>query len=183
MTAVPSVRTWTDGEIPPVDTMNAALYDTWKFLLNPPMVKARQITAQNFTSGGWYAVTFTSEEVDTHGFHSTTTNNARFTPTVPGYYVGYFGISFAYNGSGRRVVGIRKNGSDIRWRTDIKAPLNAANSQVIKGVAFGPIYMNGTTDYLEAMAYQNSGSTLATDVPADTDYEKAPEFYMRWWSA
>lgn len=187
MVAVPSVRTWVDKEIPPVDTLNAALYDTWKWLLNPPMVKIRQAaTPQSLANGAWTAITYGVEDIDTHGFHSTTTNPSRVTPTVPGWYVGSYGCSFAAGTTGRRIVGLRKNGGvsggNPQWRTDQKAP--TTGNFVCKGIAFGPVWMNGTTDYLEVVAYQTQGVSLNTDAgDSSTDYESQPEFYMRWYCA
>jgi hypothetical protein len=185
-------RTWVNREIPPVDTWNEDLYATWQFLLNPPMCKARQTTLQSVVTGStWVVLAFQVEDVDNYGFHSTSVNPSRFTPTVAGWYKGYFGYSFkplntAADTTGRRMGAIRMNGNTGTYygRADTLAP-NIQNANVVaKGNQWGPLYFNGTTDYVEVIVMQNSGSTLTTDVGAGaTDYEEQPEFYMRWWSA
>ena len=185
MVAAPAPRTWVDKEIPPVATWNVDLSAHWTFLLNPPMVKVRQTTLQAIANNTWTALTFQTEDVDTHGFHSTSTNPSRLKPTVPGWYTGYGGVSFASNASTttRRLMRFAKNGTTFYDRSDSLAPSPAANL-VVKGVAFGPLYFNGTTDYLEVQAYQDSGGSINTDVGAgSTDYEEQPEFYMRWVSS
>lgn len=185
MTAAPAPRTWANGEKPDYQTWNQELYDTWVFLLNPPMVKARQTTAQSIPTSSWTALNFQTEDVDTHGFHSATVNPSRFTPTVPGFYVGYAGVSWVYNATtnSRRMFRIQKNGTTAWDRADTLAPNLANANLVVKGVAFGPLYCNGTTDYVEVYAYQDSGAAINTDVGSGTtDYEEQPEFYMRWYS-
>ena len=182
MASAPVPKTWVDKEIPPVDDMNAAFYDVWNFLLNPPMVKARQTTVQTLTTGVSTAITFQTEDVDTHGFHSSTTNPSRFKPTIAGYYIGYGGVSFIINLTGRREVRIRKNGGDYISKLDTNTP--TTGNLVEKGVAFGPEFFNGTTDYVEVYAVQTSGGNLNTEIGSGTtDYEEQSEFYMRWFSS
>lgn len=182
MASPPGPKSWFDKQIPPVDDMNEAFYDVWKFLLNPPMVKARQTTVQTLTTGVSTAIIFQTEDIDTNGFHSSTTNPTRFTPNISGYYVGYAGVSFTVSSVGRREVRVRKNGGDYISKLDTNTPVTVGNI-IQKGVAFGPEFFNGTTDYVEVYGVQTSGGNLNTEVGSGTsDYEEQSEFYMRWFS-
>jgi len=106
------------------------------------------LSASTFTK-----MPFSSETFDTNNNYDPTTNY-RFTPTVAGYYwikVQYFlGVS-----SGRTVASIYKNGSDV---CQTLVPSNATNGG-ISVVSQGLIVLNGTTDYVEAYAYQESGGS------------------------
>lgn len=189
--APPSPRTWADKEKPNYFILNTELYDTWDFLLNPPMLRMRQVTAQNLPNGTWTAITWDKEDIDTHGFHSTAVNPTRITPTVPGWYRGYYGVSFKPQSTSADTTGIRSGGlifngaglADIEWRSYLNPSNVVGHSCVIKGNVFGPVYFNGVNDYVEVWAYQNSGGTKTTDVGAGTtDYEEQPEFGIRWVS-
>lgn len=183
MVAAPVPRTWADLEIPPFSTWNLDLYATWDFLLNPPMVKVRQTTAQSIPTATWTGITFQVEDIDNYGFHSAAYPK-RLTPTVPGYYVGYCGASFAASTVGQRVVALCQNSETANtYRQEFNIYPTTGVNMVMKGVAFGPLYMNGTTDYLALAVYQNSGAAVYTQVGSGAgDYEEQAEFYMRWWS-
>lgn len=183
MVAAPNPRTWVDKEIPPYSTWNRDLYATWQFLLNPPMVKSRQTTAQLILNSVWTSLNFQVDEIDTHGAHSSLWPS-RFIAQVPGYYVGYAGASFAYFGGGQREVGVAMNLGSCLDREQNMYP-SPAGTYATKGVSFGPWYFNGTTDFIEVKVYQTFGTSgILTDVgTGDTDYERPPEFYMRWWSS
>ena len=94
---------------------------------------------------------FSSLTYDTNSYYDPTTNY-RFTPKVAGYYwikVQYFlGVS-----TGRTVASIYKNGSEA---CQTLVPSSATNGG-ISVVSQGLIVLNGTTDYVEAYGYQESG--------------------------
>lgn len=159
---------------------NATLYDALALILNPPMVHLQQATTQTIANSTLTAITFDTEVIDTEGMHSTTTTPSRITPKTPGWYVGWFGIGWSTNSAGRRLNMVRKNGtgsssSGTFGRVDLRP--GTGGTQATKGFRFWQ-YFNGTTDYLELMAYQSSGAALNTfaSVP-----EIQPELFMRWW--
>jgi hypothetical protein len=110
------------------------------------------------------AVTWASEEIDTHNFHSTSVNTSRVTPTVPGVYevrgTGFFEAQATPNPTGGSDVTIRKNGSTMippAWR--FVPPATFAFS----GMTTVLVEMNGSTDYFELMLRQDSAGADNTN--------------------
>lgn len=180
---VPTARTFADHPDPSsiltYAEWNATLYDTLSLILNPPMVQVQQTVAQSFPNGTLTAITFNTEVIDTEGMHSTTVNPTRITPKTPGWYLGWFGMSWSSNTAGRRLLMPRKNGSGVTsggtfGRVDWRP---TSSGTVQKGFRFWQFF-NGTTDYLELTAYQSSGANLSSTVATPDMY---PELFMRWW--
>lgn len=180
---LPSVRTFEDapatGSILTYAEWNAALYDTVNLILNPPMVQLQHTAVQSIPPGAWTALQFQTEIIDTEGMHSTTVNNSRVTPKTPGWYMGFFGMSFAGTStSGKRQGVPRKNGNMSNTvtygRHDVQPTQSGA---VFRGYRFFMPF-NGTTDYVEVAVWQNSGGALNTNVISAQDY---PELTLRWW--
>lgn len=177
MVSVPVPRTWVDGEIPPWDVIKSSIYDTVSFLLNPPMVRLHQTSAQSIPNATYTVVTWNVEDIDPYGFHSPTVNPTRITPTVPGWYRGWMSCGFldqVSTGDLRTVI-LSKNGARARARRDLK-PSTHSQNRAPHGVPFF-IDCNGTTDYLEMTVYQDSGAARALG----TTVTIQPEFFMRWW--
>lgn len=112
-------------------------------------------SAANLTAtemAGYSTVNF-----DTASCFNTTTG--RFTPNVAGYYQFSWSIDFGTNGIGAAsIVGasLYKNGTGI-WGSGIQTSstcFGAVGSSTV-------IYMNGTTDFASAYAFQNSGVTVS----------------------
>jgi hypothetical protein len=145
---------------------NLMIYYTsyWGFLPGTPLALIYNDTSQSIESGGTgEAVSFQDEEFDYLGGHDTTTNNTRYTPSVPGRYNFIGGVAFDNSNSlGVRTCRFRKNGTGellgpegyvvARDNTDPQPPVSVSTS------AFASL--NGTTDYVELWAYQSSGVTL-----------------------
>ena len=122
--------------------------------------------AQTLTDNVQEAIDFSAEDRDTGGFHSTSVNISRVTPTVAGYYrvTGTFFISTLVNGV-TIDVNIRTNG------VNNLAPAGRLGGAAGHGVAAGAfstanafstsctaqVEMDGSTNYFEMMARQNSG--------------------------
>jgi hypothetical protein len=83
------------------------------------------------------------------------TTNYRFTPLVAGYYQINLQCSFVTFGSGYGIAFIYKNGVG----TNINS--STTNGQYPSPCVSGILYLNGSTDYIEAYAYQNSGGTVS----------------------
>lgn len=137
--------------------------------LNRPLVRLIQQAAQSIATTTDTALTFGagSEDIDTHGFHDTSTNNTRITPTVAGYYQLY-GVVWWGNADNITSyhAGIGKNGSvAARQRTLMPATLlPAATTRSINAAAI--LSANGTTDYFELFGQQNRATpaSLSTNV-------------------
>jgi hypothetical protein len=79
--------------------------------------------------------------------------NNRYIPTIPGYYQVSLLTTYASPQAGTYENQIYKNGATIS---------NALGTPTSGYVSFSPsivVYMNGSTDYLEAFTYQASGSS------------------------
>ena len=106
-------------------------------------------------------VTFSTEDYDPLGWHSTVTNTGRITPNIAGWFL----VTAQYgqmNGAGanfRALMSVDKNASNAdHARFDINnyAPDDASVA--------GLMYLNGTTDYVVVNLYQASGGTKTPDV-------------------
>lgn len=110
--------------------------------------------AQAIANATLVEVTFGAgtEVLDVSGWHSTTTNTARITPTIAGYYLCAGFSVFNRAGAGQRFSEfIIKNGITY-----------SAEATIIGGdfpcvIAQNIIYLNGTTDYVTHTLYQTSG--------------------------
>lgn len=178
MVSVPNPRTWVDLEIPPYSQLNAEVFDTLAFLLQPPMCKVRQTTGQSLPTGTFTALTFQTEDIDPFNWHSPTVNPTRITPTFPGWYRGWYGVGFNTGTGGQyRTAYVAKSGGGTvtRARRDSKPNVTAINRS-LRGIPFY-LPMNGTTDYFEVLAYQDSGSAMTLMATAQLN----SEFFCRWW--
>lgn len=105
-------------------------------------------------------VTFDSENFDTDGFHSTSTNTSRI--TIPSGKGGKYLVSgtliWASNSTGQRAMKILKNNTSYyEWCED------DANSNGITGFSGSIVLDLVATDYIEMVASQNSGGSRNID--------------------
>lgn len=117
-----------------------------------PTFSAYHSTTQSISSTTWTKCTFNTERFDTNSNYDNATNY-RFTPTVAGYYIitstiaSESSLSYLY-------LELRKNGaSEI---LSIGTATNATGTCVT-----GVMYLNGSTDYVEAWCFASSGCNLA----------------------
>lgn len=161
MTAVPATRTWVAFEVVLDTHFNTNIRDVLNFLLAKPILRCRQTVSQNITTGGAFQpVTFTTEDVDSSGMHSTVSNTSRATAVYPGWYVTAGGLCWPANATGQRALGWAVNGTSVNGAdTSIQGFTGLTNRQAARTIR---VFLN-VGDYLELMAFQNSGGTLATD--------------------
>lgn len=127
--------------------------------------------AQSIANDTVTALAFNQERYDNGGFHSTVSNNTRLTAPVDGLYEIKGHIAFAAAANGRRGVTIRLNATtNLASQND---NLDAANQACQLSVARE--YRLAAGDYVELMAYQNSGGPVNVDV----DGNRSPEFTIR----
>lgn len=112
---------------------------------------------------------FNSERFDTDTIHDTAANNSRLTCKTAGVYQIVANVAFAANATGRRIVGIRLNGSTTIARQSLNA-LATGMTQIVVTTQ----YQLAVNDYVEVEVYQDSGGDLA--VSATGNY--SPEFSM-----
>jgi hypothetical protein len=144
------------GDIITAADMNRALSGSPE----KPMCILRRSTNLTVATAVQTAVPWDVEDLDTHGWHSTSVNTSRITPTVAGWirFSGQITYGAAAGGPGRRALQFRRNGTTAHWGELIPG-LAAAN---LAPFASRDISMNGTTDYIELVAFQDSGSSITT---------------------
>lgn len=97
------------------------------------------------------------ENVDALNWHSPSTNPARITPTIAGWYNCQASAEWAGNNNlDRRQLSGRVNGVTART-ANFPTPTTGVPSSLF--VQFHR-YLNGSTDYVDFQAFQNSGSGL-----------------------
>lgn len=177
MGTVPAIYTWMHEEIPDFRQMEARLATVMDFLINPPTVRLKKNGSQSIANATSTAVSWDFVEMESVDFWDATLPT-RIKPSVPGWYLGSFGLSFVQNGTGYREFDIRKNNSGTDRSIRVKFDPFTVNQTVGRGTVFIEQF-NGTTDYVEAMGWQNSGGALAT---ANADATQLPDFTLRWFA-
>lgn len=110
---------------------------------------------QAISANTWTKVTFNTEEFDTASCFNTSTY--RFTPNVAGYYQVNLMVYDAAGGTTQLNASIYKNGANAK-----ASYLIVSTYQLVAVPAI--IYLNGSTDYIEAYAYTASaGGNIAGD--------------------
>src|ERR1700755_1721095 len=106
------------------------------------------------------AITFGSgsEDIDTDGFHDTTTNTSRITPTVAGYFE-LSGVYSSASNASSMGASIGKNGTRVP-----SGQLESVATADNRGIVTGPVILtaNGSTDYFELYARQGTAGTVNT---------------------
>jgi hypothetical protein len=113
-------------------------------------------TSQSISNATDTAITYNTEEFDTDGFHSTSSNTSRF--TIPSGKAGkYLIVATATTavGSGPRQIQVKKNGGTDQLST----LLNAASTYSTQ-IGISGILDLADADYLELFIYQESGGSL-----------------------
>lgn len=139
-------------------------------LVDKPMVRLVAQSAQSISHNTAATVQYGtgSEEIDTNGFHSESSNNTRITPTVPGIYAAR--VTYATGGRSDYTwiqTGVLRNGSAMApW---VRVGPNTNNT--VRGVsAEALVQMNGTSDYVEHHVQQVNGASAAQNTNASSQY-------------
>ena len=110
-----------------------------------PAFSAYAATTTSVTSNTWTKIAMNTEVFDTNTCYDPTTNY-RFTPNVAGYYHIEAGAASAADGGfAGGTVSIYKNGVGYRYSEKV-----AGTNTIDWARTSGLIYLNGTTDYVEA---------------------------------
>jgi hypothetical protein len=122
---------------------------------NMPAFSATRTSSQTFTTSTFTKLQFNTETFDTNSNYDPTTNY-RFTPSVEGYYQINGNVSFEGATVGWAQIAIYKNGSSYVNGSGIINNNNIGGMVTVSTV----VYLNGSTDYVELYAWQNSGGDL-----------------------
>jgi len=142
---------------------NSFIRDPITFALNPPRAELRQIVAQTVTSSAATPVTFTAEDIDADvdgvGGHDNVTNPSRYTARYAGWYQVSGAIGYAANATGRRLTWWAVNGTAVNSSQTAGPATASLDCQVTARTK--QIFLN-VGDYVELVAWQESGGPLAT---------------------
>ena len=124
---------------------------------NMPAFSAYGSASLSMTTATWTKLATNTKEFDTASAFDNVTNY-RFQPTVAGYY--FLEACLGIGGTlGTNYAGaIYKNGSSYKSGTQYAN--NPSGGTVVQVTCI--TYLNGSTDYVEAYAQQNSGATQGT---------------------
>lgn len=140
--------------------------DTWNIVSGssaaPSFIGCRAYSAvtQSVPNATATALTLGSESsrgFDTVGMHSVSSNTSRFTIQTPGYYSGSGAAFFLANATGVRQLYWRLNGSTPL--APIAQQFGSGTTDLYFDAPLLPIFL-AAGDYLELVAYQNSGGAL-----------------------
>ncbi|MFB6955440.1 hypothetical protein ACFCYB_00030 [Streptomyces sp. NPDC056309] len=119
------------------------------FVTGPPVFVGYASTAQAiYYQNTGVALSLDTTIIDTDNGHSNTTNNSRYTATVPGTYLIFGSVGYIANTSGDRRLYIALNGTSVVGSGTSFDP----SQSVLHGLQTAAVVtMNGTTDYVEVM--------------------------------
>lgn len=162
MTAVPTTLTAVAGAVLTASQWNSNNRDPVNWLLAPAILRIRQTSAQSIPNNTITAVLFDTEDVDSTGMHSTSSNTSRATAVYPGWYWTGGNVTFAANGTGVRSTSWAINGS-LQNGSGTDFPVGSAATTNQLG-ASGTLFFLNVGDYLELRCFQVSGGALNLDV-------------------
>lgn len=117
-----------------------------------PAFSAYATDTQSISNATATKIVYDTEDFDTNSNFASN----RFTPTVAGYYQINTGLFCAGSSTGGNVLSLYKNGTEYVQLT--RTLLSGAFNVFSNGSCL--VYCNGSTDYLEIFATQNSGVSL-----------------------
>lgn len=119
-----------------------------------PAFSAQITTTQTIAQNSDTRIVFGTEYFDTNSNYDVSTG--RFTPTVAGYYQVNAQAYFPANSSSYATVSLYKNGTSIATSATATQTYVAACPNVSS-----VIYLNGSTDYVEAYAASGQSGTIS----------------------
>jgi hypothetical protein len=153
--------------------------------LNRPLVRLQQQSTQSIPSLTDTAITFGvgSEDIDTHGFHDTSSNTSRIIPNVAGYYQLTGNVWWGNDADLKSYhAAIAKNGSVVA-RNRVLLSNNASfvtDATSRSHSAFAILSANGTTDYFELMGQQQQIAAASLSTNAGGSFSSVLEcIYLR----
>lgn len=136
-------------------------------IANPPRCSVYMTTAAAIATGTPTALTWDTEEYDTDGMHSTTTNTSRITCVTPGLYLLTSNIEWSAFNAGYIRLQFRING--VTYTAANVAPFITATGQL----AIATQYQLVAGDYVEVIATQSIVASKAPQAGAGTTTFKA----------
>lgn len=164
---VPSEMTATVGATLTSAEWNSNVRDGINFLANPPVFVGYQTSAQSIAASTRTAVGLDSEVTDTYSGHSNTTNNARYTAQVAGWYEGDFRIAMPTETSGFLHLGYGINST-----TPTVELVDALSTPVL---TLSDMFYLNVGDYVQLLVEQSYSTSLSVVVTS-----RATGMTLRW---
>jgi hypothetical protein len=153
---VPVMATQVPGNFITSALWNSQVGGLGSFTLQVPIFRGYQTAAPSLASAvATTPMALDSENVDSEGGHSTTTNTSRYVCQVAGWYWISSAVTFGVNSTGSRAVAVMVNGGAKIATVTGAPPANSWN-----GIAGDMLYLN-VNDYVETGAWQNSGVAMS----------------------
>jgi hypothetical protein len=133
---------------------------------NTPAFAAKISATQNVATATETKIQMATEVFDTDGDYDHSTNY-RFTPTTAGKYCFVAGLRYSTFVAGRAVIWIRKNGSSDHGINEQYGDNSQSSQSCMTTVILD---MNGSSDYVEAYTYQNTGSSRPLQEPGTATF-------------
>lgn len=129
-------------------------------LAQPPLAKMRNSTTQSIATATVTALTWDTEDYDTVGGHSTSSNTSRYTCQTG--YAGYYRLNGTVWWAGSAAGSYRRclfsvNGSTVAGSCNSEPPV----AGIISVISSTIVFLN-VGDYVECDAQQDSGGALST---------------------
>ena len=160
MATLPVFQTFSAGAILTAAQLNN-LNSAGQFFLSWPVCETRQTIAQSIPSGGTGAtVLFDTNDIDTDGGHSTSVNTDRYTAKTRGRFQVSGKVGYALAGGTLRAAEVWLNGGGTSVGGTIQPPVTGTTSR--QATPTFTQFLNGTTDYFQINAFQNSGGAINT---------------------
>lgn len=160
MATVPVTRTWVAGEVVTAAFMNNNITAVLGWLLAPAICQVRQLVAQSLANGAHASITYTGEDVDSTGMHSTSVNTSRLTAVYPGWYGSSGTLCVATGAAATRRGGrYTVNGANVTGGSTLVGAGATGTLEVPCKLFF--TFLN-VGDYLEFQGFQESGGALNT---------------------
>ena len=166
--AVPSMSTFYAGQRLRAADMNSQVRDAVNWAISAKVCRVQRPSSQTIATGG-EAIQFPSEDFDPLAWHNGSTLTNLIVPNIEGYYQVHACTSFVASASGtiRRAI--------IQAKSYNSGPYDMAGASALPHASVRPllsvstiVYLNGTTDYVQLFAYQDTGSNLNTSVADGT---------------
>lgn len=164
----------------PSDVISPTDYNTYAapshaFLSTPPIFFGYQTATQLLANNATVPLNLDSELVDSDGGHNPTVNPSRYTAQIPGWYAACGVVSFAANTHGIRLAYVQRNGN---FPTGSFGEYLACASGITSVPVNVQLVQLNVNDYIELVAFQNSGSSINTSVTTQSSSSMSV-----WWVA
>lgn len=126
-------------------------------LESPPLCIVKHSVIAGIATGG-AVLPWDTDLLDPLNWHNPASNNSRIIPTINGWYQVNGNVQFASSTTaGRRAAAVRVNGATLYYGTVIPNTTTGGN---LGAIVITEVPLNGTTDYVELYAYQDTGGSL-----------------------